>query len=258
MRAAITWWGHATTTIEVAGVRVLTDPVLTGRIAHLRRIGGPLPGVAACDADVVVVSHLHHDHLHVPSLRLLARTTRIVAPVGAAAALRGADRSLAIRIEEVDVGEIVDVGGLRLLAVPAHHEGRRSPVSRHTGPAMGFLLSSAEVAVWFAGDTGLFDGLADIGPVDVAVVPVGGWGPTLGDTHLDPAQAAEAVRRVKAADAVPIHYGTFWPAGLREAWPNGIARHFSSPGKAFAEELGRVRPEVSAHVLDHGATVAIA
>jgi L-ascorbate metabolism protein UlaG (beta-lactamase superfamily) len=252
---SVTWWGHATTTIEVGGVRVLTDPVLTGRIAHLRRIGGPTPAAEARTAHVVVVSHLHHDHLHVPSLRLLATTTRIVAPVGAAAALRRWDSGLAIRVEEVDVGESVDVDGVRLLAVPAHHEGRRSPVSRHSGPAMGFMVSNDAVSVWFAGDTGLFDGLADIGPADVAVVPVGGWGPTLGDTHLDPRQAAEAVRRIGAADAVPIHYGTFWPIGLREAWPNGITRHFSSPGKAFADALGSVAPQSTAHVLLHGETM---
>ncbi|BEP12057.1 MBL fold metallo-hydrolase [Acidothermaceae bacterium B102] len=257
MTVAVTWWGHATTTIELEGVRVLTDPVLTRRIAHLLRIGGPLPSTEALAADVVVISHLHHDHLHLPSLRLLDRSTRIVAPVGTAGALRRSDPSLAVRVEEVDVGDVVEVGGVRVLAVPAHHEGKRSPVSRHEGPALGFLMSTADVAVWFAGDTGLFDTLADIGPADVAVVPVGGWGPTLGETHLDPAQAAEAVRRVGATDAVPIHYGTFWPMGLREAWPKGIARHFSSPGNVFADELARACPDASAHVLLHGQTVTI-
>jgi L-ascorbate metabolism protein UlaG (beta-lactamase superfamily) len=256
--ASVTWWGHATTTIELGGVRVLTDPVLTGRIAHLRRIGGPMPAPEARTAEVAVVSHLHHDHLHVPSLRLLARTTRIVAPVGAAAALRRWDSALAIRVEEVDVGESVEVDGVRLLAVPAHHEGRRSPVSRHSGPAVGFMVSTREVSVWFAGDTGLFDGLADIGPADIAVVPVGGWGPTLGETHLDPRQAAEAVRRVGAVDAVPIHYGTFWPMGLAAAWPQGIARHFSSPGKAFADALELAAPLSTAHVLLQGETMDLA
>ena len=202
----------------------------------------------------MIVSHLHHDHLHVPSLRLLGRTTRIVAPVGTAAALRRRDPALAIRVEEVDVGEAVEVGGVRLLAVAAHHEGRRSPVSRHLGPALGFLISTPSASVWFAGDTGLFDAMADIGPADVAVVPVGGWGPTLGETHLDPVQAAEAVRRVEAADAVPIHYGTFWPMGLRKAWPQGIARHFTSPGKAFAAALAIAAPRATAHVLLHGET----
>ncbi len=257
MTVSVTWWGHATATVEVAGVRVLTDPVLTRRVAHLLRIGGPVPTLFARAADVVVISHLHHDHLHVPSLRLLDRTTRIVAPVGAAKALQRWDSGLAIRVEEVDIGESVDVEGVRLTAVPAFHEGRRSPVSRHIGPAVGYVLAAPGVTTWFAGDTGLFDGLGDIGPVDVAVVPVGGWGPTLGETHLDPTQAAEAVRRVGAAHAVPVHYGTFWPMGLREAWPDGLARHFSSPGKAFETALAQVRPAAVAHVLGQGETAEI-
>lgn len=69
---SITWWGHATTSIALNGRRVLTDPVLTRRLAHLTRIGRPLPGIDALWADVALVSHLHFDHLDVPSLRQLS------------------------------------------------------------------------------------------------------------------------------------------------------------------------------------------
>ena len=85
--ASITWWGHSTTTIALGPVRILTDPVFTLRVAHLSRIGGPLPTEEAADADVAVVSHLHFDHLHLPSLRKLSPEVRIVAPVGTARAL---------------------------------------------------------------------------------------------------------------------------------------------------------------------------
>ncbi len=92
--------------------------------------------------------------------------------------------------------------------------------------------------MWFAGDTGLFDAMRDIGPVDVALVPVGGWGPTLGPHHLNPEQAAESVRRVGARHAIPIHYGTFWPAGLRTVAPGQFHRKCIDPGRRFAAALG--------------------
>ena len=89
MSVRITWWGHATCTVELGGVRVLTDPVLTHRVAHLSRPGRADPPPDAARADVVVVSHLHADHLHLPSLRRLDPATRLVVPVGASAVLRG-------------------------------------------------------------------------------------------------------------------------------------------------------------------------
>lgn len=256
---SVRWWGHATTTITVGGVRVLTDPVLVDRVAHLRRIGGATPPPEAARADVALVSHLHADHLHLPSLRRLDPAVRIVAPRGTAGVLRRSDPALLDRLEEVGVGDTVVVAGLRVTAVPAHHDGRRLPGSRHRGPALGFVLGGHEV--WFAGDTGLFDDLAAIGPVGVAVVPVGGWGPTLGPHHLDPVQAAEAIDRVHARDAVPVHYGTFWPAGLDQLGRLGQGgrdafRHrFAEPGARFAAAAPELSPLARVHVLRHGESV---
>ena len=251
---SVQWWGHATTTLTVGGVRVLTDPVLVDRVAHLRRLGGATPAPEAARADVAVVSHLHADHLHLPSLRLLDPAGRIVAPRGTAGVLARSDPALLDRLEEVGPGDVVTVGGLAIRAVPAHHDGRRLPGSRHRGPALGFVLGDQDV--WFAGDTGLFDGLGDIGPVGVAVVPVGGWGPTLGPHHLDPVQAAEAVARVHAHDAVPVHYGTFWPAGLRRVERRTFHHHrFEEPGARFAAAAPELCPLARVHVLRQGETV---
>ncbi|MHA3702910.1 MBL fold metallo-hydrolase [Jatrophihabitans sp. YIM 134969] len=253
----VRWWGHATTTVTLAAVRVLTDPVLTDRLVHLRRLGGPTPTPDAARADVVVVSHLHADHLHLPSLRRLAPECRVVAPRGAAGLMRRAGSALGDRVEEVDAGDVVRVGALTVRAVPAHHDGRRLPGSRHHGPALGFVVEAEGRSVWFAGDTGLFDGLAAIGPVDVAVVPVGGWGPTLGPHHLDPEQAAEAVARVGAHDAVPVHYGTFWPVGLRRVSRATHQHRFREPGERFAAAVAARTPEVRVHVLEHGTDVLL-
>jgi L-ascorbate metabolism protein UlaG (beta-lactamase superfamily) len=250
----ITWWGHATCTVTLAGVRVLTDPVLTARVAHLRREVAPLPPAQATHADVAVVSHLHADHLHLPSLRRLPASTRLVAPRGAAGLLARRLPELAGRLEEVSPGETVQVGSVEITCLSAWHDGRRLPGSRHRGPALGFVLRAPDQVVWFAGDTGLFDAMDDIGPVDVALIPVGGWGPTLGPHHLDPDQAAEAVRRVGARDAVPIHYGTLWPAGLRALAPAQFRHKCLEPGRRFAASAGS---SVRIHVIEPCSSVEI-
>ncbi len=244
----ITWWGHASVTIELAGLRVLTDPVLTDRVAFLRRFG-PTPPRSAADADVVIVSHLHGDHLHLPSLRMLAPRTRLIAPRGAARLLAGVHSG----VEEVAPGDEIEIGRLRLTAVHAEHDNRRHPWSRHSGKSLGFVLSTAGNSVWFAGDTGLFDEMATLGPIDTAIIPVGGWGPTLGPEHLDPDQAAAAVQRVSARDAVPIHYGTLWPRGLRPLAPALFRAKCQEPGWRFEAALrgSTVQP----HVLEPGGSV---
>jgi L-ascorbate metabolism protein UlaG (beta-lactamase superfamily) len=258
---SVTWWGHATTTITLGGRRILTDPVLTRHVAHLSRVLGPLPSLAARQADVVAVSHLHFDHLHVPSLRQLGTEVRIVGPKGTARVLARATPLVSHRVEEVVPGDVVDIDGVRLRVVPAAHDGRRTPLARSGGPALGFILEATgddqELRVWFAGDTGLFDAMDQLGPVDVAVIPIGGWGPTLGPTHLDPIQAAEAIRRVGARDAVPIHYGTFWPTGLRHVRPSTFRHHFIDPAPRFAAALQAGAPGSTAHVIGVGETATI-
>jgi L-ascorbate metabolism protein UlaG (beta-lactamase superfamily) len=246
----VTWWGHATTTIELGGLRVLTDPVLTARVAHLSRQDPPVSPEAR-DADVVVVSHLHADHLHLPSLRLLPARAGLIVPRGSAALLARRDAKLAARTHEVVVGDTVRMGGLTITAAPAAHDGRRSPGSRFGGPALGYLFEAARQRAWFAGDTGLFDEMAGLGKVDVALVPVGGWGPTLGSHHLNPVQAAEAVRRIGARDAVPVHYRTLWPTGLRALAPT-LYRNSCRAGTDFATALAAAGVPARAHVLAPG------
>ena len=250
MTVTITWWGHATVTVELAGLRVVTDPLLTPWLAHLRRQGAPVPAEAAV-ADLVLVSHLHADHLHLPSLRRVSPAAVVVVPAGAGRLLRRAGRDRAV--DEVRAGDEVTVRGVQVRAVAAHHDGRRLPGSRHHGPALGYVLSAGDESVWFAGDTGLFDGMTGLGPVRTAIVPVGGWGPTLGPEHLDPGQAAEAVRRVGAAHAVPIHFGTFWPVGLRRMAPSVYRHRFVEPGRDFAAAV----TDAEAHVLAPGESVTL-
>ncbi|MER6995667.1 MBL fold metallo-hydrolase [Streptomyces sp. NPDC000410] len=251
MPVEITWWGHATCTVEDSGVRVLTDPLFVWRLAHLRRRRGALPPPRAAVAEVVLVSHLHGDHLHLPSLARLARGTRLIVPRGATVAVPGLGRLGGLRITEVVPGDEVAVGKLLVRAVPALHDGRRHPVGRHRSPALGYVIRGT-ARTYFAGDTGLFDGMADaVGPVDVALLPVGGWGPFLGHGHLNPDRAARALAALAPRAAVPVHYGTYWPIGMDAVRPH----EFHSPGDEFVRKAARMAPEVAVHRLGHGESV---
>jgi L-ascorbate metabolism protein UlaG (beta-lactamase superfamily) len=254
MSVRITWWGHATAAIEIGGRRLLTDPLLTDRLAHLRRIGSPAPGPQAADA--VLISHLHMDHLHLPSLRRVEADTLVV-PTGAQELVRSDGRWRGGRIEAMAPHGLMQVGEVAVRAVPARHDGRRWRGSPVCGPALGYLIEHAGVRIWFAGDTGLFDAMNAFGPVDVAVVPVGGWGPTLGPEHLDPGQAARACAAVRARHAVPVHYGTFWPMGLRRLHPNGFRDRFERPAQHFADAVAGQYLPTRVHAVRPGETVIL-
>ncbi|HBF82427.1 MAG TPA: hypothetical protein DD420_21600 [Streptomyces sp.] len=247
----ITWWGHATCTIEDSGVRLLTDPLFARRFAHLRRRRGEVPPPLAAVADAVLISHLHSDHLHLPSLTRLAPGSLLVVPRGAVAAvpgLRVLRRVRGLRITEVAPGDEVRIGEVLVRAVPALHDGRRLPVGPHRAPALGYVVEG-EARTYFAGDTGLFDTMSQaVGPVDVALLPVGGWGPYLGHNHLDAARAAQALALLAPRSAIPVHYGTYWPIGM-----DGIRPHeFHAPGDEFVRQAARLAPEVAVHRLGHG------
>ncbi|MEU3344973.1 MBL fold metallo-hydrolase [Streptomyces sp. NPDC006700] len=253
MPVEITWWGHATCTVEDSDVRVLTDPLFARRLAHLRRRRGAPPPPAARHADVALVSHLHADHLHVPSLARLEPGTRLLVPRGALGVVAGLRRLAHLRISEVTPGDRVEVGGVVVRAVPARHDGRRLPVGRHRSPALGYVVEG-EARTYFAGDTGLFETMAEeVGPVDAALLPVGGWGPYLGAGHLDAGRAAQALARLAPGSAVPVHYGTYWPIGMDAVRPH----EFYAPGDEFARLAAERAPGVAVHRLGHGESVRL-
>jgi L-ascorbate metabolism protein UlaG (beta-lactamase superfamily) len=240
MSLAVTWWGHASATVEAGRSRVAVDPVLTDRLMHLVRFA-MTPAAEASVADLVLISHLHHDHCHLPSLARFGADVPILVP-------RGGERLLARlgpeRLVPVAPGDVVERAGVRVEVLPATHDGRRQPLSRVSPPALGFRIESDAGSWWFPGDTELRDDMASVGPVDLALVPIGGWGPTLADGHMHPEHAAEAVGRVGARWAVPVHWGTFWPVGLRRVAPSNHQRLFVSPGERFVLALDGSGTEV--------------
>jgi L-ascorbate metabolism protein UlaG (beta-lactamase superfamily) len=241
----VTWIGHATALLELDGARVLTDPVLRGRIGHLRRQARPPSSEAIARLDAVLVSHLHGDHLDLPSLRGLAGAPRVIVPRGAGDWLR---RSGVEHVEELGTGETAAVGPLLVEAVPAEHDDRRRPFGG--GPAadaLGYVLRGSR-AVYFAGDTDLHDAMEALGALDVALLPVWGWGPTLGEGHLDPQRAARAAALLRPRLAIPIHWGTFYPAGLRRWRPAPL----TEPPRRFAAQVAALAPDVEVRVLAPG------
>jgi L-ascorbate metabolism protein UlaG (beta-lactamase superfamily) len=206
--------GHSTVRLEIGGKVVLTDPVLTTRVSLLRRMVAPPRPEDWADADLVLISHLHGDHLHFPSLQLLHRDVRVIVPRGAAEWVR---RRGVRRVEEIDVGQTIVADGLRITGVFADHSGHRwGPRSTHgpDSPALGHILEADGLRIYAAGDTDLFDGMGSLGPLDVALLPVWGWGPSLGPGHLDPERAAAALDVLRPRLAVPVHWGTLAVAGL--------------------------------------------
>jgi L-ascorbate metabolism protein UlaG (beta-lactamase superfamily) len=219
--ARVTWLGHSTVRIELGGLRLLTDPLLRSRVFHLRRHGAA-PGDPG-PVDAVLLSHLHHDHLDLASLHKLEPQPRIVCPTGSGALLANAGFG---DLYELLPGESVALPGARVEATAAVHSGRRWPRGAPIQP-LGFVVRG-ERSVYFAGDTDLFEGMAALGPVDVALLPVAGYSPKLGPGHLDARRAAEAAARVRARVAVPIHWGTLAALGR----PRG--RWFTDPPADFA------------------------
>jgi L-ascorbate metabolism protein UlaG (beta-lactamase superfamily) len=237
--ASITWLGHATVLVELSGTRVLTDPLLRSRVAHLtRRV--PAPDRAAVEQiDAVLLSHVHRDHMDRPSLRALPEEVSVIGPPGTRKLLRGR-RDVCDLVE----GASVEVGRMTVRAVPASHEVRRA---RRSLPAVGFVLAG-ERRVYFAGDTDLFEQMSALRPLDLALLPVWGWGATLGRGHLNPRRAAEALTLLRPRRAVPIHWGTYFPA-----WAGrGGHRALEGPPREFAARAAELAPDVDVRVLRPG------
>ena len=235
--------GHATVGIEMNGVRILTDPLLRNRVTHLRRTG-EVDESALRDIDAVLISHLHYDHLDKPSLRRLGKDTPVVMPRGSGRLLR---RKGFTSVIEIGVNEEISIGALRVRATPADHGRRRLPVGASAEP-VGYVIRGTR-SVYFAGDTDFFEGMAAIGPVDVGFIPIAGWGPGVGPGHMDAERAAECLPMLRPRVAIPIHWGTYYPAhlGLR-----GRPRFVDLPPALFVRRAAEVAPEVEVRVLRPG------
>jgi L-ascorbate metabolism protein UlaG (beta-lactamase superfamily) len=245
----ISYLGHETLLLALDGVRMLTDPVLRMRIQLLQR-HGPLPNLSVTkNLDAVLISHLHLDHVNPASLRLLPRTTPLVVPTGARAILRPYRFT---NLHELAPGESLRFGDVTVTATFARHAGRRYPWGRFAG-AVGYTVQGS-FKVYFAGDTGFFDGLTELAnQLDVALLPIWGWGLRLPDDHLSPETAAQALQFLKPRLAIPIHWGTFLPLGARRFY----GHYLTDPPRDFVRHAQEYAPEVRTVVLPPGESITL-
>ncbi|MEZ0490892.1 MBL fold metallo-hydrolase [Kineococcus sp. TBRC 1896] len=257
MGVDVTWLGHSTVTVDVRGpqgrLRVVTDPVLRAGLGHLRRRPRTPAASAWAGCDLALVSHLHHDHLDLPSLRRL-RPAVLVTPPGSSDWVRWRLGRPGTHVVEVAVGQTRELPvrgrAVAVTALPAHHAGHRTGSGLSRAPldavAVQHLVrvpgafperDPGDLLLWAVGDTGEFERSDEVlvaggRAPDVALVPVGGWGHTLGPHHLDPRQAAELVARVRPGVSVPVHWGTLHPVALGRT----MGDRFVEPGRRFVAE----------------------
>jgi L-ascorbate metabolism protein UlaG (beta-lactamase superfamily) len=247
---SITYVGHATTLIEMDGTRLLTDPLLRDRITLLQRRGQPVEPAAYQNIDAVLISHLHYDHLDLPSLRLIGLDTRLIVPWGSGRLFR---RQGFQWIEELHQDDITAVGSLLVRATDAKHDRSRFPLGLRAD-CLGFVIQGA-YSVYFPGDTDFFPEMASLADsLDVALLPVWGWGPTLGPGHMDPLAAAKALTLLQPKLAMPIHWGSLHPPGL--GWLNP-RRFLTHPPYTFATCAAQLAPQVKVQIVSPGGSISL-
>jgi L-ascorbate metabolism protein UlaG (beta-lactamase superfamily) len=249
-RARLTFLGHSTLLIEVDDLRILTDPVLRNGMGPVRRqTSAVLPELFA-DLDAVFISHGHHDHLDLPSLRAIPGRPTIIVPRGFGSFLT--THGVGNPVEEVEPGDRLTIDRVQVDVIGAKHSGKRQPFGPE-GPALGCVVHGSR-RIYFAGDTDLFPGLEElVGAVDVALLPVWGWGPNIGPGHMDPGRAAEAAALLRPRLAIPIHWGTFYPALLKHVVPEPLA----VPGPQFVEAASRLAPDIPVRLLTPGEAIEL-
>jgi L-ascorbate metabolism protein UlaG (beta-lactamase superfamily) len=244
----ITFVGHSTVLVELDGRRVLTDPLLRGRVAHLVRRTSPIDADAIANVDLVLVSHMHADHFDPASLRMIGTPAELVVPEGAGSA---AARLGFGRVTELPEGEALVVGGIEVAATHARH--RRGRLLDRGSEAIGFTIAGTQRA-YYAGDTDIFPGMRKLGGnLDLALLPVWGWGNRLGPGHLDPLRAAESLNLLEPRVAVPIHWGTLSQLGRRIPPDDQM----TAPPRAFAREAATLAPSVDVRILEPGEATTV-
>jgi L-ascorbate metabolism protein UlaG (beta-lactamase superfamily) len=241
--------GHATVLLDLPGIRLLTDPFLRDRLGPLRR-HGPTPTPAALGpVDVVLISLAHPDHFDRDSLRAVVGDPLVIVPRG----LGGAVRRAGLRAREVVAGESVGVApSVSVLAVRARHW--RWPATPQAA-SIGYVIEGpGRSGIYFAGDTAPYREMVEFAErVDIALLPVGSWGPHLSPGHLGPRSAAEAARDLRARYAIPIHWGTLYPPGLEHV----AGGRLREPATRFAAWASRVAPDVEVRMLPPGDATTI-
>jgi L-ascorbate metabolism protein UlaG (beta-lactamase superfamily) len=240
---AVTFVGHASVMLTTFRARVLIDPFLGEFFFGVRRREAPgLAKANAAETSLVLISHAHRDHLHVPTLRRLPRRATVVVPPRCLSLVRKLGFARAIELAPGQSHEHADV---EVTAVAARHDGRRGLVDRAWRQASGYIVKCADATVYYAGDTAYFSGFEEIGRrlhPDVALLPIAGFEPpALREDHMSPLDALQAFVDLGAKFLVPIAYGSF-PQGYESldeplSWLTRVCEE-----RGFADRLVVLRP----------------
>ena len=218
--AVITFIGHSTVLIQTLAGNILTDPMYSQRAGPLNRFGPRRirqPAVRFKDLppiSLVVVSHNHYDHCDLETLGRLARQFDpiVATPIGNGRLVQSAGIR---RVEELDWWQSVDVAGASVTLTPAHHFSARGLFDRNQALWGGFMFALSAVRILFAGDTAYGTFFHDIrcrlGPIDLALLPIGAYEPRwfMQSVHMNPDEAVQAHVDLAASQSIGIHFGTF-------------------------------------------------
>jgi L-ascorbate metabolism protein UlaG (beta-lactamase superfamily) len=218
--AVVTFIGHATFLIQTAAANVLTDPMYSRRAGPLNVLGPRRvrrPAVRLEDLppiSIVLLSHNHYDHCDISTLRTLAVRFDpiVVTPLGNGPLVRSAGIR---RVEELDWWERSKASTLPITVTPAQHFSARNPFDRNRALWGGFVFEPHGARILFAGDTAYGPFFHDIrqrlGPIDLALLPIGAYEPRwfMKPIHMNPAEALQAHLDLDASKSVGMHFGTF-------------------------------------------------
>jgi L-ascorbate metabolism protein UlaG (beta-lactamase superfamily) len=222
--ARVTYVGHATLLIQVAGLNIVTDPVWSERASVFQWIG-PKRVVApawSLDAlppiDIVLISHDHYDHLDTATLARIdaLHRPRVIAPLGLKTLLASAMPNS--RVGEHDWGERVAIGEAASIHIePMAHGSGRTPFDQMKTLWAAFLIEADGMKLYHVGDSGYADGRFFRAArdkhrnIDLAILPIGAYEPIdfMADSHMSPREAMQAFIDSGARQALAHHFDTF-------------------------------------------------
>jgi L-ascorbate metabolism protein UlaG (beta-lactamase superfamily) len=227
-RASLTWIGHASFLLVLGGQRILIDPILTPSLGVMKRLVRPgIPVDHLTDIDAVLITHNHRDHMDEWTLsRILAAHAeagksakksapvrpRFIVPIGNGRTLA---RLGAGAVDELEWWQSVKLGQVEISLVPSRHWSMRMPWDRNESLWGGYVIRGPEGSAYHSGDTGFFDGFAEIGarfgPIDWAMLPIGAYAPRwfMEPQHMCPEEAVQAAQMLSARTFVAMHWATF-------------------------------------------------
>ena len=248
----ITWIGHASSIVEIDGIRILIDPVWDERAAPTSWAGpkrffpAPLALRDLPDIHAVIVSHDHYDHLGAATIRALAQSpaaekARWIMPLGVGALLGQLGVPEAKRVE-LNWMDGTEIGGVQVTALPARHFSGRSLFNRMQTLWASFALIGPRHRVYYGADSGEWEGFCEIGrrfgPFDLSMLEIGASNPLWAEIHMGPEGAVRSFRALGGHGLLmPIHWGLFdlalhhWKQPIQAIWPvEGLKLWSPTPG----------------------------